>query len=595
MKRTMLKMKNSGVRSLTLCLVLVCLFAGVTCAQARETVCRTYDEIVSYLQPFLQAKERTITFYFDSSLYDKIDDRDWMTDLVYDVGIAMTSWSYSNTKCTLKNIEYIDAVHCSTESEVLSALVNAKGGSVNLFLSKDLYARLAANGFSALKDIEGHAGLMERDMSYYNESYRVIEYKNMQFAKNFARLSTEDELRKYLTARFNAKDQSFSFYCTVDLYNTLKPNSFSRLDDFQGFCGIKSRHMSYYDNKRIIEFSDVKYVENFARLSTEEELKRYLTGRVNEMDDAFGFYCTADLYKRLKQEDFDLPDDILKNLGMLTRDMTYYDSTRILLYNQAEYFPGKRIVWAVENNATSGLSRQDQQLFQLAFSLANEAKVGAADEYQLIMNIHKAITPLVRYQEGPENGDYSDHDTAVGALLNGYAECDGYADAFYLVGNLAGLDVHYQRGDSLQEEEGEDTGHLWNVIVLGGKNYFVDLTWDDAEKGAHFGYTNIGRDIAQHCYTWDSRAVFYPLADTTDSANYYYTREGCAFTAVAQAQEYIRQQVKSGSGQFVIMLTHDGTSGASAVLDALLAGVNVGASYSYSDVGNYIFIIVTPK
>ena len=62
--------------------------------------------------------------------------------------------------------------------------------------------------------------------------------------------------------------------------------------------------------------------------------------------------------------------------------------------------------------------------------------------------------------------------TALGALKNKYAVCAGYAKAFKLLCELAGLECDYVTGTA-------GGPHAWNQVKVSGKWYNVDVTWDD--------------------------------------------------------------------------------------------------------------------
>ena len=66
--------------------------------------------------------------------------------------------------------------------------------------------------------------------------------------------------------------------------------------------------------------------------------------------------------------------------------------------------------------------------------------------------------------------------TAIGALIDGYAQCQGFTDAFYMLGRMCGLNVGRIGGT-------KDNGkilHAWNWITFSdGKSYCVDVTLDD--------------------------------------------------------------------------------------------------------------------
>ena len=61
--------------------------------------------------------------------------------------------------------------------------------------------------------------------------------------------------------------------------------------------------------------------------------------------------------------------------------------------------------------------------------------------------------------------------TAYSALVRRKAVCEGYAMAYRLLLNAAGIvsDVSIDRGDK----------HIWNYVRIRGRWYHVDVTWDD--------------------------------------------------------------------------------------------------------------------
>ena len=63
---------------------------------------------------------------------------------------------------------------------------------------------------------------------------------------------------------------------------------------------------------------------------------------------------------------------------------------------------------------------------------------------------------------------------AYGALVEGSAICEGYAKAFKLLCNRAGIACEIVGGTVNGE------AHMWNYVQIGGDYYLVDATFDDA-------------------------------------------------------------------------------------------------------------------
>lgn len=96
--------------------------------------------------------------------------------------------------------------------------------------------------------------------------------------------------------------------------------------------------------------------------------------------------------------------------------------------------------------------------------------------------------------------------TAYSCIVNGKAQCSGYADAFLMAAKSCGLDVRYVRSDT----------HAWNMIKLDDDWYHVDVTWEDPSCATcNFGFGNLRnyyinlRDVDITKET-KHHSVFYP-------------------------------------------------------------------------------------
>ena len=61
--------------------------------------------------------------------------------------------------------------------------------------------------------------------------------------------------------------------------------------------------------------------------------------------------------------------------------------------------------------------------------------------------------------------------TAFGCLVLGRSVCQGYAEAYQYLLDLAGIDSYLCSSDALN--------HVWNIVEIDGEIYHVDVTWDD--------------------------------------------------------------------------------------------------------------------
>lgn len=70
--------------------------------------------------------------------------------------------------------------------------------------------------------------------------------------------------------------------------------------------------------------------------------------------------------------------------------------------------------------------------------------------------------------------------TAYGALISGTTVCSGYAKAFQLICDYAGIDCWIVDG----EVEGD--GHEWNVVYMNGTMYYADITFADTGRSGKY-------------------------------------------------------------------------------------------------------------
>ena len=84
--------------------------------------------------------------------------------------------------------------------------------------------------------------------------------------------------------------------------------------------------------------------------------------------------------------------------------------------------------------------------------------------------------------------------SAAFALTHGWANCQGYSDAFYLLAGMAGFEVGFQNGYNA------GVLHAWNTVELGGQWYVVDVSTADvagdlvAPEIGVYTLFNAGRD-----------------------------------------------------------------------------------------------------
>lgn len=98
----------------------------------------------------------------------------------------------------------------------------------------------------------------------------------------------------------------------------------------------------------------------------------------------------------------------------------------------------------------------------------------AGDASAAFDHVYGWLCRFVRYAHtAPGQKGYERLVCAAGALLDGQANCQGFADALYLLCSLCGIRCEYRVG------RGERRWHVWNAVFLDGR-------WQeaDASRGA---------------------------------------------------------------------------------------------------------------
>ncbi len=97
-----------------------------------------------------------------------------------------------------------------------------------------------------------------------------------------------------------------------------------------------------------------------------------------------------------------------------------------------------------------------------------------ADANPSAQALHDAMCDLVVYRD-----DENPSQSAVGVLLEGKANCEGYANALTLLYRMAGIPCGMVVGDAV-DSYGIAGRHAWNIVRLGDFT-LIDATWNDQD------------------------------------------------------------------------------------------------------------------
>ena len=234
--------------------------------------------------------------------------------------------------------------------------------------------------------------------------------------------------------------------------------------------------------------------------SVSDDLKREISKRIFEED--FNGIC-------IDLSDLDIPDSEQNRKAVET--LLKYG----IPFSKIHVVPSMQCGWTYYFNLKKYDDVLECQLKadELLLGIAGNDELTEAEKAYLI---HERLLDHCEYYYDYATYDfdgYAVHSyTAYGALMNGYAVCQGYAIAYMYLCRRAGLECYYEDGMSTDKDH---IGHAWNVIYLDGADgvrrpYYVDATWadfsGDTERYFLKGYPSFSDTH------WNFDPVMYPGA-----------------------------------------------------------------------------------
>ena len=267
--------------------------------------------------------------------------------------------------------------------------------------------------------------------------------------------------------------------------------------------------------------------------STAEDLTSYLYYDCAYMlADEIVFYYTESLDYMFKEG---FPWKMLYSSGMIDMDVNVNRTERRVTIRNIEYYPGFKAAQAWEIGVVDRLDPDERTILAHAESIVKEASRYAQSPYQVLINLHNALTEGIVFTLGEDLKDgWMTEDTAIGALIYGAAECDGYADAFYLLCTLAGFPARMISGYGDNGNGDGFVSHMWNLIWWENGWYHVDVAWDDLDweqnpSAVKYSYLLMGDSMITD-HRWEADHLVCQPQRHTDWDSYYYTCDNTGIT-----------------------------------------------------------------
>ena len=224
-----------------------------------------------------------------------------------------------------------------------------------------------------------------------------------------------------------------------------------------------------------------------------------------------------------------------------------------------------------------------------AFNQKVEQMLGGIEsgmtDFEKELYLHDQLALGVVYQESDHAHD------SYGALVEGVAVCEGYAEALQYLLQKAGIQSFIATGESFNPSTGAKEGHAWNYVKLDGKYYHVDLTWDDQPNITYHAYFNVTDDVIDVDH--DINAAEYALPQCDSMEQNYFEINGGAYDTYTVAQ--IAQQLEDDDLTTSVYITSDVDDfvtwfGNNVSAIATEMGVVGAFTYSTGKLGNEVFL-----
>ncbi|MCL2251864.1 MAG: hypothetical protein FWC12_08115 [Treponema sp.] len=136
----------------------------------------------------------------------------------------------------------------------------------------------------------------------------------------------------------------------------------------------------------------------------------------------------------------------------------------------------------LSSNITSKRQSNPSEFVTLLAGFINEK---ASSDYDRIKKAHDWVTLNIRYDtQSFFSGRYSSQE-ANDVIKRGSAVCQGYSDVFKMICDALQIEcivvTGFARGygsNLFSYEDTSDSNHAWNIVIIDGKSFLIDSTWN---------------------------------------------------------------------------------------------------------------------
>lgn len=553
--------------------------------------CRTEKEAKLAVQRILTDGAANFSLICSPALSKSLADSGNLRNYAAQAGYGSVQFSYytsgivSGSAPKRFSIAYAPVEDGSQFNAAIESFASQELDEFCIVFAPDFYQRFSSD--EELRNLMHASSVLDRYSYMSSGAPGVVQYSRVSYTKDPCLVCRSEQDVIDSIARMGALGiTDFRLYLAdPELRTQLLDTPLAYLHELEAKGGMAWATISHSDNT--IYYTEAHIVSEAVALSTPEEARLYMEEQGAAGAEEINLFCTPELYEHLMgkmgaivitRDGMDPIYDLIAQAGIFDYEISSSRATGAIMIAVNAYYPGTAILRALEEGSESSLYVREQATLAAAQKLAEECR--GDDPLETARRIHDALCESIVYTDDEETDE---DDTAIGALLNGQANCDGYADAFYLVGTLAGLELRYQHGDSRVKGRGlasfgEAVTHMWNLMKIDDTWRMVDVTWDDDEDfGPGYTWFNIGKDRASLGHVWNEETTV-ELLEKTDPASRPENEYAVSDSAALEAA--VEKAVGSGRKDFSLFFESESFADYKAALE--LMGSKVSGSYRYS-------------
>lgn len=285
-----------------------------------------------------------------------------------------------------------------------------------------------------------------------------------------------------------------------------------------------------------VEENGIEYI--WERLDNEK--KDNLASAMNAIRDVTGFITYK--YPMSEEENYDFMQLVLNccvDYPYVRNQFVIHDNdedgnidalTAIFNYEVVE----------TEEQAWNMTARLNQKLDEIVSAMPD------GTEYEKLRYLHDYLVFNCKYSDSIPT-----FYTAYGALVDGQATCQGYADAMHLLLSRAGFETVWCVGVGTEVEGDIQVTHKWNYVKLSdGKWYILDPTWaDPANKDdptyISYDYFLVSDEelLKDHKEKHENPFFEEPVAESMD--HNFHVQEGYYCTTYDEAVAAVEKQLRT--------------------------------------------------